>query len=196
MPRLALCAAVALLLTACGAKNDAVRDDSAPTPKAAATPPQADAGPAAPAAAERSGELVEREKEYRALALKNVCPNGYDRIQGRWRFTGQTRTPAFTDELEITGTRFVERLSGKPDGKQLDATIEGEMRCLFDNRVLVMVDKVTPPGAYDNKAGEAYPCDVLGPMDGGKDAFLLLCFFDYDVRPVKGKEFEYKRVQP
>ena len=25
--------------------------------------------------------------------------------------------------------------------------------------------------------------------------FLLLCFFDFDLRPVAGREFEYKRVQ-
>ena len=179
---------------------------AAPGPRASTPPPPATRKPSPPPAthepatpkptpapdpAREARRALERE--YRDLALKNRCPKGKDTLQGKWRFIGKSRTPDFRDELDVRGTHFVERLSGRPDGKPLKARLEGEIRCLFSNRVLVMVDKAQPEGAFGNHAGDAFPCDVLGAMDGSHDRFLLLCFFDFDVRPVAGREFEYGR---
>ncbi len=164
---------------------------AAPAAREPAPPPTRRAAPSAPDPSRAAREALERE--YRDLALKNRCPQGKASLQGSWRFIGKSRTPGFRDELDVHGTHFVERLSGRPDGKPLTARLEGEIRCLFSNRVLVMVDKVEPEGAFDNHAGDAFPCDVLGAMDGSRDRFLLLCFFDFDVRPVAGREFEYGR---
>jgi hypothetical protein len=68
------------------------------------------------------------------------------------------------------------------------------MRCLEDNRVLVLVESVTPAGAFGNHAGDAYPCDVLTEVNGRSRRILLVCFFDWDLRPAVGREFEYERV--
>lgn len=135
------------------------------------------------------------QREYNELALKNVCPDGYRPMQGKWRFIGQTRTPEFEDVLELTGTRFVERLSGLEDGKRVEATLEGEIRCLFKNRVLFRVDRVVPEGAFGNQSGDVFPCDQLGTLDLKNDRILLICFFNWDLRPVAGKEYEYGRYQ-
>ena len=133
--------------------------------------------------------------EYRALALKNDCSRGYGRLPGEWRFVGQTRTPNYASTITIDGTHFTERLSGNPDGKYVSATIEGEIRCAFKNRVLVTIDKVTPEGAYGNASGTAYPCDVLGDMDPSVERILMICYFDWDLRTAAGYEYEYERVE-
>lgn len=135
------------------------------------------------------------EETYRAIAAQNLCPEGIGFLQDTWRFVGESRTPDFTDELAISGTRFTEHLSGRPDGLQVvQATLEGEMRCLEDNRVLVLVESVSPDGAFGNHAGDAYPCDVLTEVSGRSRRILLVCFFDWDLRPAVGREFEYERV--
>jgi len=135
------------------------------------------------------------EQRYRALAEQNLCPEGVAFLQDTWRFVGESRTPDFVDEWAIQGTRFTERLSGRPDGgERLEATLEGEIRCLEDNRVLVRVDSVTPDGAFGNHAGDAYPCDVLTEVSGRSRRVLMVCFFGWDLRPAAGLEFEYERV--
>lgn len=167
-------------------------------------PPETDAGPAetsvgdpgpsseAPPATESSRDALKRH--YREIALENRCPNGFQRLQGDWWFIGESRTPEYTDQLSVKGTRMVEKLGGRPDGERLDATIEGEVRCLFKNRFLVTIDKVTPAGAYGNKAGDSYPCDLLETPDGRRERVLLICFFDWDLRPEKGLDFQYGRL--
>ncbi len=134
---------------------------------------------------------------YHALAAKNLCPQGYPRLQGTWRFVGQSKTPDFRDTLTIKGTAFVEKLSGRPGGKSLKATLRGEVRCLFKNRVLVMTRTVKPDGAFGNRSGDAFPCDVLSPVNPSRRRMLMVCFFDWNnVRPAKGLEFEYQAVTP
>ena len=135
------------------------------------------------------------KREYRELALKNVCPKGYDDIQGKWRFIGDSRCPEYSEELHVTGTKFVNLLSGKPDGVETKARIEGEIRCLFKNRVLWMVDRVEPEGAFDNRSGDFFPCDVLNSMEHMQDQIMYLCFFEWDLSPSKSKEFEYKKIE-
>lgn len=134
------------------------------------------------------------QEEYKSLALKNDCSQGKRDLEGDWRFVGESRTPNYTDNLSIRGTRFTERISGNPDGKYLTATLEGDIRCLFKNRVLIQVDKVSPEGAYSNHSGDFYPCDVLSDMTRDVDRMLLICYFDWDVRPAAGMEFEFERV--
>jgi hypothetical protein len=132
---------------------------------------------------------------YQAMADENLCPEGVPFLQDTWRFVGKSRTPEFTDVLAIRGTRFVEQLSGRPDGGEvLHATLEGEVRCLEGNRVLVRVETVKPPGAFGNREGDTYPCDVLNEVSGRSRRMLLLCFFDWDLQPAAGLEFEYERV--
>lgn len=134
-------------------------------------------------------------EEYKALALKNDCSKGYPKLSGSWRFVGETKTPNYSDNLVINGTRFKETLSGNPDGHYLSAEIEGEIRCLFKNRVLVQIDKVTPEGAYGNRSGDAYPCDLLSDMDPKVDRMLMICYFDWDLRTAAGLEYEWERVE-
>jgi hypothetical protein len=133
-------------------------------------------------------------EEYKALALKNDCSGGFRGLSGRWRFVGKSRTPDYAAELTVDGTRFSEELRGKPDGRALTARLEGEIRCLFKNRVLMTVDRVKPEGAFDNRSGEAYPCDLLSDMDPNHVRMLMICYFDWDLRPAAGREFEYERI--
>ena len=135
-------------------------------------------------------------EEYKALALKNDCSKGYPNLTGAWRFVGESKTPNYSDNLVITGTRFKETLSGNPDGRYLSAEIDGEIRCVFKNRVLVTIDKVAPEGAYGNRSGDLFPCDLLSDMYPKVDRMLMICYFDWDLRTAAGLEFEYERVQP
>ena len=145
-------------------------------------------------AAENAANAVQRE--YKSLALKNRCPAGYPALQGRWMFAGRSRLPEFTDEISITGTRFVETMSGRIEGKQVRANLKGEIRCLFKNRILFMIDSVVPEGAFDNDSGSSYPCDVLNPVAQNDDGtVMLICFFDWDLRPSAGRQFVYRRVE-
>ncbi len=152
---------------------------------------QAAAPPADPGE-EADAVVAALRAEYKALALKNPCPQGYGELQGSWTFMGRSRLTNFSDELRITGTRFAETLRGDVDGKTMSAVLTGEVRCLFKNRVLVMIDKVEPEGAFDNDSGSSYPCDVLSPMSKkDENTVMLLCFFDWDLRPSKGMRFVY-----
>ena len=155
--------------------------------------PQAPA-PTAPEVAPPAPAGGEIRREYEAIARANPCPEGYPSIQGRWRFAGETRTPGFRDELTIQGTRFDEALTGTPEGQRVEGRVEGEIRCLFRNRVLVLVDRVTPEGAFDNRSGEAYPCDVLEATDRPRERVMLVCYFDWDLSTAAGREFEYERL--
>ncbi len=141
-----------------------------------------------------SDELKRLQEEYKALALKNDCARGKQDLEGDWRFVGESKTPNYTDNLQIRGSRFIERISGNPDGKYLSATLEGDIRCVFKNRVLVQIDKVTPEGAYGNHSGDLYPCDVLSDMDRDTDRMLLICYFDWNLNPAAAFEFEFERV--
>ena len=133
-------------------------------------------------------------REYRRLALKNLCPQGPPLLQGKWRFVGDSKASEFSDVIALEGTRYVEEIASSEAGTLTKARIEGEIRCLFKNRVLVMVDKVEPPGAFDNQAGDAYPCDILKGMGADAERRLLVCFFDWDLRTSAGKEFEFERI--
>jgi hypothetical protein len=135
------------------------------------------------------------EREYRQLALRNLCPAGEPRLQGQWKFVGQSKTPEFKATLSVDKTAYTEHLEGRPDGKALKTELVGEIRCLFKNRVLVMIDKVTPEGGFGNKSGEAFPCDILEPLNRDGRRILLICFFDWDLSTTKGLEFEYERVE-
>ena len=135
------------------------------------------------------------EARYRALAEQNLCPDGVAFLQDTWRFVGESGTPEFQDELTIEGTHFTERLSGRPGGGPfVEATLEGEIRCIEDNRVLIVIDSVAPAGAFGNQEGDAYPCDVLNEISGRSRRILLMCFFDWDLQPAAGREFEYERT--
>jgi len=149
------------------------------------------AGPPAP-----SDDKKRVIEEYKALALKNDCTKGYKTLEGEWKFVGQSKTPNYVDNLVIKGTRFKETMSGNPDGKYLAAEMEGEIRCVFKNRVLVQIDKVVPEGAYGNRSGDLYPCDLLGDMDKNVERMLMICYFDWDLRTAAGLEFEYEKLVP
>ncbi|TNF31999.1 MAG: hypothetical protein EP329_11470 [Deltaproteobacteria bacterium] len=136
----------------------------------------------------------ELQREYRKLALKNDCSGAFKHLDGTWRFIGQSRTPNHTDVLTIQGTKFTEKLTGDPDGKHLEADLSGEIRCLFKNRVLMMIDKVVPEGAYENHSGDQYPCDVLGDIAMTGNKMLLICYYDWDLRTAAGIESEFERV--
>lgn len=135
-------------------------------------------------------------EEYKALALKNDCSRGKTDMAGTWKFVGESKTPEFASTIKINGTRYHEAITGKPDGKDLAATLDGEIRCVFKNRVLIQIDKVKPEGAYGNNSGDLYPCDVLSDMDRTADRMLIICYFDWDLRTAAGLEFEYERVEP
>lgn len=137
-------------------------------------------------------QLIE---EYKALALKNDCSRGKTDMTGTWRFVGESKVPEFEATLVITGTKYVEKIGGRPDGKRVDATLTGEIRCLFKNRVLVQLDKVIPEGAYGNSSGDLYPCDMLSDMDPKVDRMLMSCYFDWDLRPSMAMDFEFERVE-
>jgi len=139
-------------------------------------------------------EKAKVQQEYRKLALKNDCSRGFKNLDGTWRFIGQSRTPNHEDILTIKGTRFTEKLTGDPDGKHLEADLSGEIRCLFKNRVLVMIDKVVPEGAYGNTSGDQYPCDLLGDIAMSGNKMLMICYYDWDLRTAAGIETEFERV--
>jgi hypothetical protein len=135
------------------------------------------------------------EREYREIALRNVCPNGMQRIQGKWKFVGESKTPDFSSSFTLARTAYKETLKGSPNNKQLTTELSGEIRCLFKNRVLFMIDRVIPEGGFGNRSGDAFPCDILDPMQKDQKRVLLICFFDWDLRPSKGLSFEYERVE-
>ncbi len=192
-PTLLALTSLSLLLGACAGGCGATA--STTTGDASGEVDRAAARPAArPAERPLPADRAKVRDEYKAMALQNGCPEGYPRLQGRWKFIGDTRTPEFSDVLDIRGTRYTEQLSGRPEGEVVTAAIEGEVRCLFKNRVLMMVDKVRPEGAFDNQSGDLYPCDVLDDMEGAGAKMLLICYFDWDLRPSAGLEFEYERV--
>ena len=148
--------------------------------------------PAPPTIPDDKKRVIE---EYKALALKNDCSRSYPNLSGTWRFVGETKTPNYSDTLIINGTRFKELISGNPDGKYLSAELEGEVRCLFKNRVLIQIDSVKPEGAYGNRSGDLYPCDLLSDMDPKVDRMLMICYFEWDLRVAAGLEFEFERVE-
>lgn len=167
-----------------------------------ATPVVNDSAPHDPAPGLAEGKDEDRElakkkliEEYKALSLKNDCSGGKKDLEGVWRFVGESRTPDYSSTITITGTRYVEKIGGRPDGKRVDATLTGELRCLFRNRVLVQIDKVVPEGAYGNTSGDLYPCDVLSDMDPKVDRMLMSCYFDWDLRTSMGMDFEFERVE-
>lgn len=162
----------------------------APTPKEQ-TPPAKDPQPKP-----LSEEAKKKIEEYKALALKNDCSKGFKNLDGTWKFVGETRTPKYSGTLIVKGTRFKEIMTGEPDGKYLAAELEGEVRCVFKNRVLIQVDTVKPDGAYGNHAGDIYPCDLLSDMDPKVDRMLMICYFDWDLRTAAGLEYEFERVEP
>jgi len=164
---------------------------SEPTPKPEVKP-EVRPEPAPKPLTDETKKIIE---EYKALALKNDCSKGYPKLSGTWRFVGETKTPNYSDTLVIDGTRFNEKLSGNPDGRYLSAEIDGEIRCLFKNRVLVQIDKVVPEGAYGNRSGDTYPCDLLSDMDPKVDRMLMICYFDWDLRTAAGLEYEWERVE-
>jgi hypothetical protein len=132
--------------------------------------------------------------EYRALALRNTCPEGDKRLQGTWTFVGKSQTPEFTSRFEVSKTAYTEVLEGRPDGSFLRTEITGEIRCLFSNRVLFMLDRVSPDGGFGNRSGDFFACDVLDPLDGTRERVLLICYDGWDFSPSRGLEYEYQRV--
>jgi hypothetical protein len=154
----------------------------------------AEAPPGPPPMSDLSAEQQQVYEEYKALALQNDCSGGYRGLGGRWRFVGESRMPDYASEIAFEGTRYTETLRGRVEGRLLEARIEGELRCLFRNRVLMTVERVSPEGAFDNRSGDAYPCDVLGDMDPSHVRILLICYFDWDLRAAAGREFEYERI--
>lgn len=184
------CALVIVTLPACGPRATARADVERERVRTEPTATPADKGTPKPARTETT-----LQKEYRAIALENRCPEGYSTVQGGWRFIGETKAADFSDELSVKGTRFTEKIAGRgDDGKPLTAALTGEIRCLFNNRILVMVDTVVPAGAFGNTAGDAYPCDVLGDVSGRGERMLLVCYSDWDMRTSAGLEFEYERT--
>jgi hypothetical protein len=155
-----------------------------------------DSSPSGPSAKGPDDATKRVMEEYKALALKNDCSRGKTDMAGTWKFVGESKTPEFASTIKIDGTRYHESITGKPDGKSLAATLAGEIRCVFKNRVLIQIDKVKPEGAYGNNSGDLYPCDVLSDMDRTVDRMLIICYFDWDLRTAAGLEFEYERVEP
>ncbi len=202
MKRAAVIAWMLPLLSACGSAEPVVRaPHEAPIERLSDAAASADTGPGDTNSAEPAktppkpdDDKKKKVEEYKALALKNDCSGGYKGLDGNWRFVGETRTPNYTGTLSVSGTRYKETLSGNPDGRYLSAEIEGEIRCLFKNRVLVQIDKVTPNGAYGNHSGDLYPCDLLSDMDPKTDRMLMICYFEWDLSTAAGMEFEYERV--
>lgn len=180
----------ALAVVACSQPEVSKEPDAAAAtvaPEPAPEPPTRVAG-LPPAARE------ELKREYRELALRNDCSRSFPDLDGTWRFVGETRTPNFENVITIEGGRFKETLAGDPDGVRVEATITGEIRCLFKNRVLVILDKVEPEGAFENNSGDSYPCDLLGDLAMSGKRMLMICFYDWDVRTAAGMENEYERV--
>jgi hypothetical protein len=177
-PNVAFFAALALLVPLAGCPSAEAAPDDRPPPMSNLTP-----------------EQRRTYDEYRALAVRNDCSSGFQRLSGTWRFVGESRMPEYQSELQIDGSRYTETLSGREGKRRVSGRIDGEIRCLFKNRVLVSLDRVTPEGAFDNRSGEAYPCDLLGDMDPTTERMLMICYFDWDLRPAAGREFEYERVE-
>lgn len=191
-----LAAALGVVLLACPSPEvrpaspapETVEATDPPPPPATTPPPRAPRNPVDPET------KAATQQEYRKLALKNDCSRGFRNLDGTWRFIGQSRTPNHTDVLKVTGTRFTEHLTGDPDGAHLEADLSGEIRCLFKNRVLVMIDKVVPEGAYGNTSGDQYPCDLLGDIAMSGNKMLMICYYDWDLRTAAGIESEFERV--
>ena len=81
------------------------------------------------------------QQEYREIALQNVCPEGVKRLQGTWKFVGETKTPNFQSIFTVKGTSYEEVLQGTPDGVALRTDVTGEIRS-SSRTVCSMVDKV------------------------------------------------------
>lgn len=192
---------VALLGVGCASDGGQVVAPSEPAPTgfaetfAAAEPEVNESSPSAKDDDPREKAKKQLIEEYKALALKNDCSRGKTDMTGLWRFVGESKVPEFEATLTISGTKYVEKIGGRPDGKRVDATLTGEIRCLFKNRVLVQLDKVVPEGAYGNSSGDLYPCDMLSDMDPKVDRMLMSCYFDWDLRPSMAMDFEFERVE-
>lgn len=126
---------------------------------------------------------------------KNECPSGIPGLHGTWHFVGESKAENFKDEVAFQGSDFTEWLSEGPDASPSKGIVEGDYACIFRNRILFRVRKVTPDGAFDNHSDDSYVCDLLAPAEPEGDArILLICFFDWKLELPEGKEFEYERV--
>lgn len=184
-----------LAVAACSSPKPSAPASAAEATTSEDVPAQVDPAPAPAPAAPRKPRTALQE-EYHSLALKNLCPEGFPLLQGSWRFIGESKMEDYRDELTIERTHFREDLAGRTSsGATETGHLEGEMRCLFSNRLLVMVDKAVPEGAFGNRAGDSYPCDILGDLSGRGEKMLIICYFDWDLRTAAGLEFEYERVK-
>ena len=59
-------------------------------------------------------------------------------------------------------------------------------------RKIFVVLSVDPPGAFGNKAGDSWPCDILEAGDVS-NSFLLWCDFDWDGTTPLRDQFQYCR---
>ena len=126
---------------------------------------------------------------------KNECPKGIPGLFGTWRFVGESKAENFKDEIAFQGGDFTEWLSEGPEASPSKGIVEGDYACIFRNRILFRVRKVSPDGSFDNHSGDSYACDLLAPSEPDGDArILLICFFDWKLELPEGKEFEYERV--
>ncbi len=136
------------------------------------------------------------QKDYREKAKASTCKDGIPWLEGNWQFVGDSKVPGFKDTISIRGATFTEKIEGGVGKDREEATLHGRIDCLFKNRILITIEKAVPEGAFGNRSGDDYPCDLLGAIDQtDRDRFLLVCFTEWDLRTVKGLDFEFNRIK-
>jgi hypothetical protein len=131
-----------------------------------------------------------------------TCPKGLDWLNGRWMFFENVPGDApFVEIFEFDGNTFTNVIVGEDKdlapGKVTTMTMHGYYFCpskaeYASLRKVFVVLAVDPPGAFGNKAGDNWPCDILEAGDVS-NSFLLWCDFDWDGTTPMRDQYQYCR---
>lgn len=131
-----------------------------------------------------------------------TCAKGLKWLNGRWMFFENTPGDApFVETFSFDGNLFTNVIAGedkqlKP-GEITTMTMHGYYFCpskaeYASLRKIFVVLEVDPPGAFGNKAGDSWPCDILEAGDVS-NSFLLWCDFNWDGTTPLKDQFQYCR---
>ena len=133
-----------------------------------------------------------RSRIIKAATTQNQCPKGLPRLEGSWRFNGETKARKFTDVFVFRGTEFTEFLAATSPKTEEKAIIKGTYACTPEKKIVFHVTEVDPPGAFGNNSGDVFACTYLWKMDDPENGLALLCYFGWN--PKKSMDYTYKRV--
>ena len=146
---------------------------------------------------EPPNDLPPQSRAYREFLLRqviheNLCPDGFPALDGQWRILVRNTPDAPRDEIVFRGRQFTEFKAHEQDTKKEYGILRGWYACVDGNKILFFVESVEPDGAFDNAAGDAYPCQLYWNPIETNDTFSLLCSFDWN--PAESAGYSFQRV--